>query len=95
MLPWAACFLLALRRMSQMSRRTTVGAASSPRHVGKVEGFVSGDTVSIAITGAGGAGVMTAAQMLLDAAAKAGLYRMPEVPTCCRNRGRKSPLSNA
>ncbi len=31
-------------------------------------------TVSIAITGAGGAGVMTAGQMLLDAAAKAGLY---------------------
>lgn len=31
-------------------------------------------TVSIAITGAGGAGVMTAAQMLLDAAARAGLY---------------------
>ena len=36
--------------------------------------FVSGSTVSIAITGAGGAGVMTAAQMLLDAAATAGLY---------------------
>ena len=35
---------------------------------------MSGDTVSIAITGAGGAGVMTAAQMLLEAAAKAGLY---------------------
>lgn len=35
---------------------------------------MSGDTVSIAVTGAGGAGVMTAAQMLLDAAAKAGLY---------------------
>jgi 2-oxoglutarate/2-oxoacid ferredoxin oxidoreductase subunit alpha len=31
-------------------------------------------TVSFAITGAGGAGVMTAGQMLLDAAAKAGLY---------------------
>lgn len=31
-------------------------------------------TISIAITGAGGAGVMTAAQMLLDAAAKAGMY---------------------
>jgi 2-oxoglutarate ferredoxin oxidoreductase subunit alpha len=35
---------------------------------------VSGQSVSIAITGAGGAGVMTAAQMLLDAAAKTGLY---------------------
>lgn len=35
---------------------------------------MSGDTVSIAISGAGGAGVMTAAQMLLDAAAKAGFY---------------------
>ncbi len=35
---------------------------------------MAGDTVSIAITGAGGAGVMTAAQMLLDAAATAGLY---------------------
>lgn len=33
-------------------------------------------SVSIAITGAGGAGVMTAGQMLLDAAAKAGLYGM-------------------
>jgi 2-oxoglutarate ferredoxin oxidoreductase subunit alpha len=32
------------------------------------------ESVSIAITGAGGAGVMTAAQTLLDAAAKAGLY---------------------
>ncbi len=32
------------------------------------------DSVSITITGAGGAGVMTAAQSLLDAAAKAGLY---------------------
>ena len=31
-------------------------------------------TVSIAVTGAGGAGVVTAAQMLLDAAAKVGLY---------------------
>jgi len=35
---------------------------------------MSSQTVSIAITGAGGAGVMTAGQMLLDAAAKAGLY---------------------
>lgn len=35
---------------------------------------MAGDTVSIAITGAGGAGVMTAAQMLLDAAATSGLY---------------------
>jgi len=35
---------------------------------------VAGRTVSIAITGAGGAGVMTVAQMLLDATAKAGLY---------------------
>ena len=35
---------------------------------------MSDQTVSIAITGAGGAGVMTAAQMLLDAAASAGLY---------------------
>lgn len=34
------------------------------------------ETVSIAITGAGGAGVMTAAQMLLNAAAKTGLYGM-------------------
>lgn len=35
---------------------------------------MTSQTVSIAITGAGGAGVMTAGQMLLDAAAKAGLY---------------------
>ncbi|MBK8176280.1 MAG: 2-oxoacid:acceptor oxidoreductase subunit alpha [Rhodospirillales bacterium] len=35
---------------------------------------MSGETVSIAITGAGGAGVMTASQMLLDAVAKEGLY---------------------
>lgn len=35
---------------------------------------MAGKTLSIAITGAGGAGVMTAAQMLLDAAAKAGYY---------------------
>ena len=35
---------------------------------------MSAGTVSIAITGAGGTGVMTAAQMLLNAAAKAGLY---------------------
>lgn len=35
---------------------------------------MSANSVSIAITGAGGAGVMTAAQMLLDAAAKVGLY---------------------
>ena len=32
------------------------------------------DTVSIALTGAGGAGVVTAGQMLLEAAATAGLY---------------------
>ncbi|MBF0334035.1 MAG: 2-oxoacid:acceptor oxidoreductase subunit alpha [Alphaproteobacteria bacterium] len=32
------------------------------------------DSVSIALTGSGGAGVMTAGQILLDAAAKAGLY---------------------
>lgn len=31
-------------------------------------------TLSIAVTGAGGAGVMTASQMLLDAVAKAGLF---------------------
>lgn len=35
---------------------------------------MSAETVSIAITGAGGAGVMTAAQMLLNAAARTGLY---------------------
>jgi len=35
---------------------------------------MTSQTVSIAITGAGGAGVMTAGQMLLDAAAKAGFY---------------------
>lgn len=35
---------------------------------------MSSATVSIAITGAGGAGVLTAGQMLLDSAAKAGLY---------------------
>jgi len=35
---------------------------------------VAARTLSIAITGAGGAGVMTASQMLLDAAAKAGLF---------------------
>ncbi|SCA55622.1 Pyruvate flavodoxin/ferredoxin oxidoreductase domain protein [Candidatus Terasakiella magnetica] len=35
---------------------------------------MTSQSVSIAITGAGGAGVMTAGQMLLDAAAKAGLY---------------------
>ncbi|MCW8861171.1 MAG: 2-oxoacid:acceptor oxidoreductase subunit alpha [Rhodospirillales bacterium] len=35
---------------------------------------MSSNTVSIAITGAGGAGVMTAGQSLLDAAAKAGWY---------------------
>jgi len=35
---------------------------------------LAGKTLSIAITGVGGAGVMTAAQMLLDAAAKSGFY---------------------
>lgn len=35
---------------------------------------MSSESVSIAITGAGGAGVMTAGEMLLDAAAKAGYY---------------------
>lgn len=70
----------------------TDGRFGDPPAPNREEDFVAGDTVSIAISGAG---VMTAAQMLLDAAAKAGLYRMPEVPTCCRNRGRKSPLSNA
>jgi len=35
---------------------------------------LAGNTLSIAVTGAGGAGVMTAAQMLRDAAAKAGCY---------------------
>ena len=32
------------------------------------------DSVSIAIAGSGGSGVMTAGTMLLDAAARAGLY---------------------
>ncbi|MCW9034601.1 MAG: 2-oxoacid:acceptor oxidoreductase subunit alpha [Rhodospirillales bacterium] len=35
---------------------------------------MSAETISIAVTGAGGAGVMTAGQMLLDAGAKAGWY---------------------
>lgn len=35
---------------------------------------MAGDSVSIAITGSGGAGVMTAGQMLLEAAARAGFY---------------------
>jgi 2-oxoglutarate/2-oxoacid ferredoxin oxidoreductase subunit alpha len=35
---------------------------------------LAGNTLLMAITGAGGAGVMTAAQMLLDAAANAGFY---------------------
>ncbi len=48
---------------------------------------MSVETVSIAITGAGGAGVMTAAQMLLNAAAKTGLYGLMARSTGPQIRG--------
>jgi len=35
---------------------------------------VAGTSVSVALAGSGGSGVMTAGTMLLDAAARAGLY---------------------
>jgi len=37
-------------------------------------GATAGTSVSVAIAGSGGSGVMTAGAMLLDAAARAGLY---------------------
>ena len=37
-------------------------------------GATAGETVSVALAGSGGSGVMTAGTMLLDAAARAGLY---------------------
>jgi len=37
-------------------------------------GAMAGETVSVALAGSGGSGVMTAGTMLLDAAARAGLY---------------------
>ena len=39
-----------------------------------VRGATAGSSVSVAIAGSGGSGVMTAGAMLLDAAARAGLY---------------------
>lgn len=48
---------------------------------------MSAETVSIAITGAGGAGVMTAAQMVLNAAARTGLYGLMARSTGPQIRG--------
>ena len=45
------------------------GAARSP-----ADGATAGMAVSVALAGSGGSGVMTAGTMLLDAAARAGLY---------------------
>lgn len=48
----------------------------SPHAPASAAGAVAGGSVSLVLAGSGGSGVMTAGTMLLDAAARAGLYGM-------------------
>ncbi len=59
--------------METAEQRTRPGHASGAAR-NSTNGASLGESVSIAIAGSGGSGVMTAGTMLLDAAARAGLY---------------------
>ena len=47
---------------------------ASVKQAGAVDARAAPQSISIALAGSGGSGVMTAGTLLLDAAAKAGLY---------------------